>query len=48
MNDRFELEEIVTWWKKLAGKRFSKLKSDGRLRTELEVWNKNPDIDIIR
>jgi hypothetical protein len=46
--DRFELEEIVTWWKKLAGKRFSKLKSDGRLRTELEVWNKNPDIDIIR
>ena len=46
--DRFELEEIVKWWKKLAGKRFDKLKSDGRLRTELEVWNKNPDIDIIR
>ena len=46
--DRFELEEIVTWWKKLAGKRFSKLKSENRLRTELEVWNKNPDIDIIR
>ena len=46
--DRFELEEIIKWWKKLAGKRFDKLKSDGRLRTELEVWNKNPDIDIIR
>ena len=46
--DRFELEEIVKWWKKLAGKRFDKLKTDGRIRTELEVWNKNPDIDIIR
>ena len=46
--DRFELEQIVTWWKKLAGKRFDKLKSEKRLRTELEVWNKNPDIDIIR
>ena len=46
--DRFELEEIIKWWKKLSGKRFDKLKSDGRLRTELEVWNKNPDIDIIR
>ena len=29
--------------------RYENLKSDGRLRTELETWNRNPEsIDIIR
>lgn len=47
--DRFELENILTWWKKNASKRYDKLKSDGRLRTVVETWNTNPeDIDIIR
>ena len=47
--DRFELENILTWWKKNASKRYEKLKSDGRLRTVVETWNTNPeDIDIIR
>lgn len=47
--DRFELEEITKWWQKLASKRFRNLKEDGRLRTELELWNENADkIDIIR
>ena len=47
--DRFEVEEIIKHWKKMATKRFAKLKNEGRLRTKLETWNTNPDeIDIIR
>lgn len=46
--DRYSMENIVEWWRKKASKRFESLKTDGRLRTELEVWNKNNDIDIIR
>jgi molecular chaperone GrpE (heat shock protein) len=47
--DRYELEGVVDWWKKLAGKRYDKLKSENRLRTELETWNVNAEnIDIIR
>ncbi len=48
--DRFELPEIVKWWKKLATKRHNNLMSDGRIRKELEVWNHDTidKIDIIR
>ena len=46
--DRFELENVITWWKKMATKRYENLQRDGRLRTELEVWSKNSNIDIIR
>ena len=46
--DRFEYDSIITWWKKHAGRRYEKLKNDNRLRTELEVWSKNSNIDIIR
>ena len=46
--DRFEYETVITWWKKMATKRYENLQRDGRLRTELEVWSKNSDIDIIR
>ena len=48
--DRFELENIIEWWKKNATKRYNNIVSDGRLRRELEVWNQNTmnDIDIIR
>ena len=47
--DRYEFDGVVQWWKKLAGKRFDKLKSEDRLRTNLETWNVNADdIDIIR
>ena len=47
--DRYEFEGVVEWWKKLASKRFDKLKSEDRLRTQLETWNVNAeDIDIIR
>ena len=48
--DRFELENIITWWKKLATKRYNNIVSDGRIRKELEVWNRDTmdKIDIIR
>ena len=48
--DRFELENIITWWKKHASKRYDKLKRDKRLRNTLEVWNQETmnKIDIIR
>ena len=48
--DRFELENVIAWWKKHASKRYEKIKSEGRLRTELEVWNQDTmdKIDIIR
>lgn len=47
--DRFEVENVIEWWRKKAGKRFESLKNDGRLRTTVETWNINADdIDIIR
>jgi len=48
--DKFELDNIVKWWKQKSSKRYEKLKLDGRLRKELEVWNKDTmnKIDIIR
>ena len=48
--DRFELEGIITWWKKLATKRYNNVVSQGRIRKELEVWNQDSmnKIDIIR
>ena len=48
--DRFELEGIITWWKKLATKRYNNVISQGRIRKELEVWNQDSmnKIDIIR
>ena len=49
--DNFELEKIISWWKrKFATKRYDKLVAEGRLRRELEVWNKDTMncIQIIR
>ena len=48
--DRFELDNVVKWWRKLATKRYDKLIAEKRVRKELEVWNKNTmnKIDIIR
>ena len=48
--DRYELENISTWWKKLAIKRYNNIVADGRIRKTLEVWNKDTmnKIDIIR
>ena len=46
--DRYEFDSIVEWWRKKASNRFETLKQDGRLRTDIEVWNRNTNIDIIR
>ena len=46
--DRYFDNEIIEWWRKLATKRFYKLQEEKRLRSELEVWTKDSQIDIIR
>jgi hypothetical protein len=46
--DKFELEKIVQWWKQKATNRYESLKSENRLRTKLEVWTNDHDIDIMR
>ena len=45
------LMNVIAWWKKLAGIiRYNKMIAEGKVRKELEVWNKNTmdKIDIIR
>ena len=46
--DKFHLENIIKWWKNKASNRYETLKTDGKIRTELEVWTGNKEIDIIR
>ena len=46
--DKFYLENIISWWKKKAGKRYEKLKAEDRFRTEVELWTEDDDIQIIR
>ena len=48
--DKHYSENIIRWWKKKASSRYENLRSDGRLRRELEVWNEKSieNIDIIR
>ena len=46
--DKFYLENIISWWKKKAGKRYEKLKAEGRFRTKVELWTEDDDIQIIR
>ena len=46
--DRFNLENVIEWWRSKAVNRYETLKSEGRIRTELEVWTSGKDIQIIR
>ena len=46
--EKHNLANIIEWWRKKAANRYDTLKSEGRLRTELEVWNNNRNIQIIR
>tara|TARA_B100000287_G_scaffold108664_1_gene100959 strand:+ start:207 stop:1322 length:1116 start_codon:yes stop_codon:yes gene_type:complete len=46
--DKFYLENIITWWKKKATKRYEKLKQEGRFRDKVELWTEDDDIQIIR
>ena len=42
------MDEAITWWKKKATKRYEKLQSQGRVRTQLEIWEPGADLEIIR
>jgi len=46
--DKFYLENIISWWKKKAAKRYEKLKEENRFRTKVELWTDGDDIQIIR
>jgi hypothetical protein len=41
-------DQVIDWWKNKASKRYEKLKSEGRLRTKLEIWEPGSDLEIIR
>ena len=46
--DKFHLENIIDWWKKKASNRFETLSNEGRIRSEIEVWTGDKELDIIR
>ena len=46
--DKFDLDNIISWWKRKAGKRYEKLKTEGRFRDKGELWTEDQDIQIIR
>ena len=46
--EKHNLNNIIEWWKKKASNRYDSLKSEGRLRNEIEVWTSGKPIDIIR
>ena len=49
---KHELEYMFEWWKKKAQKRYEKLKAEGRIRTEMEVYTEdrinNREVDMVR
>jgi hypothetical protein len=46
--DKHELSSVIDWWRTKAINRYETLKSEGRLRTELEIWTSGKYIQIIR
>ena len=46
--DKFYLDNIISWWKKKASKRYDKLKREDRFRKKVELWTQDDDIQIIR
>ena len=46
--DKFHLDNIISWWKRKARKRYDTLRRDNRFRTEVELWTEDDDIQIIR
>jgi len=45
---RHTAQQAIDWWKKKASKRYDKLTREGRVRTELEVWKPDANLEIIR
>jgi len=46
--EKHYLVNLIQWWRNKAINRYETLKSEGRLRSELEVWTSGKDIQIIR
>lgn len=46
--EKHHLVNLIQWWKNKAVNRYETLKTEGRLRNELEVWTSGKDIQIIR
>ncbi len=48
--DKHYLSNIIAWWKRKATSRYDTLQQEGKIRTELEIWNEDTmnKIDIIR
>jgi hypothetical protein len=46
--DRFELNNIIEWWRNKATTRYETLKKENKIRSELEIWTKNNNLQIIR
>jgi hypothetical protein len=46
--EKHELSNIIEWWRKKAVNRYETLKTEGRIRTEQEVWTGDKVLDIIR
>jgi hypothetical protein len=49
---KHELGYMFEWWKKKAQKRYEKLRTEGRIRTEMEVYTEesidNKEVDMVR
>jgi hypothetical protein len=49
---KHDINNMIEWWKKKAQKRYEKLKSDNRLRSELEIYTReridNKSVDMVR
>jgi hypothetical protein len=46
--DKFELNNIIEWWRKKAAIRYETLKKENRMKNELEIWTTNSSLQIIR
>ena len=46
--DKFHLENIISWWKRKASKRYETLKREDRFRDKVELWTEDDQIQIIR
>tara|TARA_B100000401_G_C52524324_1_gene585954 strand:+ start:19 stop:699 length:681 start_codon:yes stop_codon:yes gene_type:complete len=48
--DRFSVDQIISWWKKKASRRYENLRDEGRVRMDNEIFKKDtePTFDIIR
>ena len=46
--DKFHLDNIISWWKRKATKRYETLKRDNRFRDKVELWSQDEHIQIIR